>query len=193
MDANSFWIAKDNLLTGAGTQEMVGEIGVRVQQMLTTIGNSNNFHLFVAAERIMCSADLKFFQNMQQKEPDDFPPDITMNSLREGADQMDEINAKLVFRAENVEAFHRYSSRTQRNKADHDGKDLPKDGIRKLLPSHKTRLDNLAKGWFAVSGKERTLLRLRKMNIERGEQLYRTMQREALSIKDKTKSQGRQQ
>ncbi len=179
-NANTYWLRKDAILAEAGTQRPVDAICARIQGALATIGGSNKFHLVIAAERIMCYADLMHFQRQQHILPDVFPPDGIMRSLREGADRMEEINRKLAVRAKDIAAFHRYSSDVLMEKGDHDGGGLPKDGIRKILASHKTRLDNRSKAFDSLSREERSLIHIRQSNIQTAERLYKAMQREAL-------------
>ncbi|MDR0362638.1 MAG: hypothetical protein LBJ46_08170 [Planctomycetota bacterium] len=184
--ADIYWRFKDGVITGTETQEAVDLTCRSIRKLLEQIEKSDNLHLIIAAERIMCNADLKHFQSLQQIQPDDFPPGSIMRPLQEGVARMDEVNRKLAFRAENIEIFHRYSSATQMEKIDHDASGLPKDGIRKLLLSHKTRLSNRSTGFDAVGREERSLIQFRKMNIQKAEHLYKAMQREALGIAPKS-------
>lgn len=185
MSANSYWICKDDVIAGTGKQRSVNTHCIKLKKTLAAVGDSANFHLIVTAERIMCSADLKHFQNLQEIQPDDFPPDGIMGPLREGVDRMDEINRKLALREENIEAFHRYSSGILAENSGHDAEGLPKDGIRYLLLSHKTRLRNRSTGFDGLGREERSLIQFRKMNIQKAEHLYKAMQREALGIAPK--------
>jgi hypothetical protein len=185
--ANSYWIFKDAILTGTGVQKSVTKACRELLKLFEEVGNSNNFFLLVAAERIMCIADMQHFLLSQKGSPDAFHKTIVMRTLQEGVDQMGEVNTKLAIRSKNVKRFHTYSSYTQRVKGDHDREGLPKDAIRKLLPSHKTRLENKTKGMDGVSNEELSLIGLRHANIRKTEQLYMAMQREALGIKDKPK------
>ncbi len=185
--ANNYWICKDALLTGDGIQKSVAKMCSELQKLFVEVGNSNNFFLLVAVERIMCIADLRHFLYSQGEYLDAVPQTIIMRTLQEGVDQMAEINDKLAIRAKDVKAFHTYSSYTQRIKGDHDRKGLPKDGIRKLLPSHRTRLENKNRGMDGVSDEELSLIGLRHANIRKAEQLYMALQHEALGGGDKPK------
>lgn len=156
--ANAYWKAKDAVLSSTGTQTSVDKTCRQLQGLFAKSGSANNFFLLMAAERIMCNADLKHFQNTQRNKPDSFPQTIIMKSLREGVNQMNEVNDKLLIRNRDIEAFHHYSSDTQTVKDDHDKEGLPKDAIRKILPSHRTRLENKIKGMDGVS-KEKLNLR----------------------------------
>ena len=187
--ANAYWKAKDMVLSSTGIQKSVDNACRRVQRFFTRFGSARNFFLLMAAERIMCIADLKHFQNSHRDNPDAFHNTIILKTLQEGVDQMDEISDKLTIRSRDAKTFHTYSSCTQRIKGDHDREGLPKDAIRKLLPSHRTRLENKNKGMDGVSGEELSLIGLRHANIRKAEQLYTAMQREALGIEDKPKKQ----
>jgi hypothetical protein len=189
--ANAYWKAKDMVLSSTGIQKSVDNACRQVQGFFTRFRGANNFFLLMAAERIMCIADLKHFQNSQRDNPDAFHNAIILRTLHEGVEQMDEISDKLTTRSRDVKTFHVYSSCTQTVKGDHDRKGLPKDAIRKLLPSHRTRLENKNKGMDGVSNDEVNLIGLRRENIQSAEQLYMTMQREALGIGDKPEKQGK--
>lgn len=178
--ANRYWREKDRALLGKISQPKVDKVCKNLQKLFVQATESDNFHLLVAAERTLCNADFDHFQDQQQTEPDDFPPDGIMRSLQEGAERMDEISRKLDVRAKDTETFHRYSSYTLMEKGDHDGDGLPKDGIRKILSGHKTRLNNRSKAYDGLSREERNLMRLRQANIPVAERLYKAMQRKVL-------------
>jgi len=185
--ADIYWRFKDGVITGTETQEAVDLTCRSLRTLLEQIEKSDNFHLIIASERIMCNADLKHFQSLQQIQPDDFPVDGIMRPLQEGVARMDEINRKLALRAENIKAFHRYSSGILAETSGHDASGLPKDGIRKLLLSHKTRLHNKSTGFDGLGREERSLIQFRKMNVQKAEHLYKAMQRESLGIAPKSR------
>jgi hypothetical protein len=187
--ANSYWIFKDAILTGTGVQKSVTKACRELLKLFEEVGNSNNFFLIMAAERIMCIADMQHFLLSQTDNPAAFHRIIVMRTLQEGVDQMGEVNAKLAIRSRNVKTFHAYSSHTRTIKGEHDKEGLPKDAIRRLLPSHKTRLENKTKGMDGVSNEELSLIGLRHANIRKAEQLYTAMQREALGVANKPKKQ----
>jgi hypothetical protein len=188
-DANAYWLKKDALFANKGKQQAVNIICARIRDIFAIVGNSSNFHFLVAAERVMCNADLEHFQRSQQ----DNPNEATMlAALQEGVDQMEKVNAQLRLRDENVHTYHRYSSGTRALKSDFDREGLPKDGIRKLLSSHKTRLQNESKGMHRLDNEERDLLWYRQRNLLKAEQLYIAIQREALGTDDRSQNRGPQ-
>ncbi len=179
-DANSYWLAKEAVLANRGKQRAVDAACFRLREGLVSVGDSGNFHLLVAAERILCLADLEHFQHTQQNASYASRQSILMETLLAGVAQMEEISDKLKLRDKNVQTFHRYSSDTITIRNDHDREGLPKDGIRKLLSSHKTRLQNRNRGMDGVGDAERDLMWHRRSNMRRAELAYKAMQRDAL-------------
>lgn len=191
-DANLYWRSKDMVVSGKGSQLDVDTVCESIQKSLFEINALSNFHLLMTAERIMCLADLEHYQRSRQNNPNAFSLSITLSTLREAVNQMEEINDNLTFRERDIHAFHSISSRTRIQKSEHDSAGLPKDAIRKLLSSHMTRLRNKATGIDGASNGEETLLWHRHRNIQTAERLYKTMQREALGIEDKSRNRDHQ-
>lgn len=190
--AVAYWVKKDSLLANKGKQRPVDIACSLLRELLVIVGDSNNFHLFVAAERIICHADLKHFQHSQQDNPNVSGQTAIMTALQEGVDQMEKINDQLTLRDKDIHLFHHYSSGTRALKSDFDREGLPKDGIRKLLSSHKTRLQNESKGMHRLGNEERDLLWHRQRNMQMAEQRYIEMQREALGDDGRSQSRERQ-
>ncbi len=190
--ANAYWKAKDAALCDMGPQELADKKCRELQRLLARTGDSENFHMVVAAEWVVCIADLQHYQVTSQKNRGTFPQNTILSTLRAAVDGMKEINDNLMFRDQDAQRFHAYSSRTRLRKNEHDGAGLPKDAIRRLLSGHMTRLQNKAKGMDGTSDEEQNLVWYRHRNIQTAERLYKAMQREALGIDDKSKSQDRQ-
>lgn len=185
--SNTYWIRKDAILAGTGFQVPVDQACHQLQKLLSRIRELNNFYLLVSAEQTLCEVDLNHFQNMQHNILDDFSNRLLMRTLEEAVIQMREISAKLIVRAKDPEAFHKYSSDTRMAKGEHDKDGLPKDVVRKILLSHRTRLENKLKGMEGSSNEERNLVAFRRKNIQQAERLYIDLQQRVLGGAEKLK------
>lgn len=184
----AYWLRKDFFLVNAGKIKPVDAICSRLEKSFATIGDSDNFHLIIAAERIICIADLDYFQRSRQG----YPYETTiLSGLQKNVDLMEEINGNLTFRDKDIQKYHRYSSLTRIMKSEFDREGLPKDAVRLLLSRHKIRLRNESEGMHRLSYDERNLFWQRQQNLQKAEHLYIMMQRDALGVDDNPSGQKR--
>ncbi len=134
---------------------------------LKDIIESSNILLMIMAERSIVEYDLNEYS----------PRKFAEDANKSAADDLDEMEEKTLEIVKNPAEFHRIMSLGTR-KRDHRN-NLPVDGMRKLIASHKTRLKNLYVGRNKEAEPQLNYLDQRYACAQAMEKAYMEEQRQA--------------
>lgn len=167
------------LMDNATRKEMDAQL-LRLQNLLAMASKLVNVYLLIAVEGAIVTADRTHFVKSIEgiDERDLTSAQKSIRGVQEASyGQMDEMNGMLALRIVDAATFHHYAVGT-REAREFDNEGLPKDGIRRLMASHATRLRNKEANAERGSEIEQNVIGFRRTNLARAERLYKGLQRE---------------